>query len=1189
MKKWLCSVVFVSVLNLDGAEFFNFGSSKNNDNAQLQVILGNEKQAELSLLKKEIIGLEDQQKQTQVDNAPAFEHTKADLNVIEIELKRHGNKNDLFLNKKRSQLQLLVQIFSGIQVTCTNSVSLEKQHIVFLEDYLKDPEFIALKKEQKSYYTFDDFQELNATITAQEEKVKLIESEKKESIAELSVRKKKVIKAESDYKELLQKQTDFSVKPSEENDQGGLTIDQRGQLIDIQVLNMKHENALAEFRVKEEEIHKAFAESKYDIESKKLSILRKRQDFFIKVALRIEEKDIDKAQRERDVEYQKYLTKSNQLVQIINEFTQTKTELVTQLKELEELHGSSATAQDWSLRPTTLNGYESIVDMGFKREQIAAIDRHIELLKTESEIEKANFTRKDIFLKVIQLWYAIKYNNFETHEDGVIQSKKCEELLAELNQSHCAFEDKRKLITDTLSNNNKNLTSINELLQKVARYQTGSLGVDEEKYRKIVTSLQLARDLIIRQNAETGKLVERYSEAISILQQPIRQINTLIGELTRANLWRRSGRAISFEGIKSIIPDLINFLSDVHSYTNTFMHHFSINEIIKTVKGLLEHPLFLLFLLFKIFLLYFLYYLIYANLLPLSMVLMGVSREFVSTYTVSFILAMFLRFLHARFSSFFWWLFFFFYYIFNPTFDTYLAIVFFLGSMGYLFLLSRDFVTFVITFNKEHNEIFFTEHVQVRFITGLKWFLYVTTIILPFREAFMLIIYTKSEVPDILLIVYSMIVRVLLLSLLRKDDILHFIPTKTTMWAWFWHFVDNYYYPFLGFFIFLMIMIDPYLGGYNNLISYFAWGIIGTIVILKVMYEAYLFLRRSLSYLLFSSDGESLEERFQLSKIMYGVVVIVLFLAFIVIACVLVSRLWQKPITWDMVGDFFTKGRLSIKLDDPLAAKPILQKLSILDILETFALVPMGLLTAYIIDKFVLYRIFSVLMVSPGVHNAISTIIYYLIIIMVISFGLWSWNFGFIIAYYLTPILVAMVYASRDVAGDFLSYFVILIQRPIKVGDFIKIDDQIFGVVRNITPRAVVLRKQQSFVQIVPNARILRDTICNWDYYLNYIAIPDITVSVGYQCNPDQIKEFLFNAIEATQGILRIPAPIVRLEEFSSSGYSFLVRVFISPEKTLEQWAIASEVRLSIVRILKTHAIEISAPLRIVKMIDDKK
>jgi len=1188
MKRWLCYyLVLMSVFPVYGSDFFSFGSSKN-ENPQLQVILGNEKKTEYSFLEKEIPKLEEQQKQAQQEITPLMERTKSDLAAIESDIRRYG-KTDGFLTKKRSFLQSLMQTFSLILGSWTTILSVQKQHIVVLEDYLKDPEFGSLKEQQKSYYTFEDLEALNIVITAEEAKFKVIESEKKDSLIELGVRKKKIIKLENDYKDFIQQQTDFSVKSADEKEHSHLTIDQQGQLLDAQVLNARYDVMLGELRVKEEEIHKAFLDSKYEIEAKKLSILRKRQDFFIKIALRIEEKDIDKAQRERDAEYQRYLTKNNQLVQVINNYTQTKTELVTQLKELEEVYGLTSMAQDWAGKPTTLNGYESIVDVGLKKEQIATLDRHIELLKTESEIEKAGFTRKDTFLKVIQLWYAIKYNNFDTHEDGTVQSKKCEEALAELNQQYAVFEDRRKLITDTLSSNNKNLTNINELLQRVARYQNGSLGADEAKYKKIAVSLQMARDLIVQQNAEAGKLVERYSEAMSILQQPIRQLNTLISELARVNLWRRSGRAISLEGIKSIIPDLVNFLSDVRSYGRTFMHHFSIDSVIKMMAGYCGHPFTLLILLFKLFVLYFLYYVIYANLLPLSMVLMGVSREFVSTYTVSFVLAMFLRFLHAKFTSFFWWLFFFFYYVIHPTVDTYLAIVFFLCSTVYLFFLSRDFIDFLIHFNNEHDEVFFTEHVEVRVVAFLRWLLYVTVIILPFREAFTLTIYTKSEVPEILLAVYSMIVKVLILSLLRKDDILHFIPTKTQVWAWFWRFVDSYYYPLLGFFIFLMIMIDPYLGGYNTIISYLAWGIIGTLVIVKVSYEGYLFVRRSCAYLLFSSDGESLKERFQLSKIVYGAVVIFLFFAFILIACILISRLWQRPITWDMIGDFFTKGRLSIKLDDPSAAKPIFQKLSIVDILGTFSFIPLGLLTAYIIEKFVLHRIFSVLMVSPGVHNAISTITYYLIIILVISFGLWSRGFGFIIAYYLTPILVAMLYASRDVVSDFVSYFVILIQRPIKVGDFIKIDEQVYGVVRNITPRAVVLRRQQSFVQIVPNQRILRDTVYNWDYYLNYIAIPDITVAVGYQCNPEQVKAFLLHAIETTPGILRIPAPVVRLEEFGSSGYTFLIRAFISPEKTLEQWAIASEVRFSIVRILRENQIEISAPLRIIKMVEERK
>ena len=84
------------------------------------------------------------------------------------------------------------------------------------------------------------------------------------------------------------------------------------------------------------------------------------------------------------------------------------------------------------------------------------------------------------------------------------------------------------------------------------------------------------------------------------------------------------------------------------------------------------------------------------------------------------------------------------------------------------------------------------------------------------------------------------------------------------------------------------------------------------------------------------------------------------------------------------------------------------------------------------------------------------------------------------------------------------------------------------------------------------------------------------------------VRDLLFKAIDETDNILKNPTPVIRLEEFGVNGFVFLVRGFISSEKTLDQWDIASNARFAIVKILRSNGIELSFPVQIIHLKNDQ-
>lgn len=240
-----------------------------------------------------------------------------------------------------------------------------------------------------------------------------------------------------------------------------------------------------------------------------------------------------------------------------------------------------------------------------------------------------------------------------------------------------------------------------------------------------------------------------------------------------------------------------------------------------------------------------------------------------------------------------------------------------------------------------------------------------------------------------------------------------------------------------------------------------------------------------------------------------------------------------------------------------------------------------GFLIAYALNKFVLERIFDLLLVDPGVQHTVSTIAQYLIIIIAAFLGFQNANLGSLVNYIVGALILGLGWVLKEPISDFVAYFIILVQRPIKIGDFIKIDDEITGVVRKITARAVILRRKNSTTLIVPNAFLLNKTIVNWNYSRGFIAFDDIIVRVDYREDPEKIRELLYDIVESYPNILKNPKPWIRLDDFDEFGFQFMVRGFISSVYTLEKWEIASNVRINIAKVFKEKGIRFAVPARL--------
>lgn len=364
--------------------------------------------------------------------------------------------------------------------------------------------------------------------------------------------------------------------------------------------------------------------------------------------------------------------------------------------------------------------------------------------------------------------------------------------------------------------------------------------------------------------------------------------------------------------------------------------------------------------------------------------------------------------------------------------------------------------------------------------------------------------------------------------------------------------------------------------GFGRLVLYALFGMLYSIVLFLILYWLHGLFKRVTSRLFFSTVDDVSRERFSNAKTWFGIGIIGSFLILSFLGLVIGAKIWGWPITLSQFSELFHYPLIGGETESPI---------TLISFFKILVFVFIGFIAAYGLNKFVLERIFDLLLIDPGVQHTVSSIAQYLVIIMAIFLGFQNAKLGMLVNYIFAALILGLGWVLKDPISDFVAYFIILVQRPIKIGDFINVDgaaseEGVTGVVRKITARAVILRRKNSTTLVVPNSYLISKTIVNWNYSRSFIAFDDIIVRIDYKEDPDKVRDILYKAVENSPNVLKNPKPLVRLDEFNEYGFLFMVRGFISSVYILDKWDIASNIRIAIMKELREHNIKI-APARI--------
>jgi small-conductance mechanosensitive channel len=174
---------------------------------------------------------------------------------------------------------------------------------------------------------------------------------------------------------------------------------------------------------------------------------------------------------------------------------------------------------------------------------------------------------------------------------------------------------------------------------------------------------------------------------------------------------------------------------------------------------------------------------------------------------------------------------------------------------------------------------------------------------------------------------------------------------------------------------------------------------------------------------------------------------------------------------------------------------------------------------------------------------------------------------------------VGIGFGLQKLAANYVSGFVILAERSMRIGDSVKVDG-FEGRISDIKARYTVIRSLTGRESIVPNEMLINSRVENLSLADSSI-LQSTQVTVAYGTDVDGVMQLLMQACEAQNKVLKDPLPFVTLTNFGADGLEFGAHYWVD-EQQAGLLTLKSEINIRILQLLQAKGIEIPYPQRVV-------
>lgn len=216
---------------------------------------------------------------------------------------------------------------------------------------------------------------------------------------------------------------------------------------------------------------------------------------------------------------------------------------------------------------------------------------------------------------------------------------------------------------------------------------------------------------------------------------------------------------------------------------------------------------------------------------------------------------------------------------------------------------------------------------------------------------------------------------------------------------------------------------------------------------------------------------------------------------------------------------------------------------------------------------------------DPNIIHLLQRVLYVIAIVIIVITILDLINVPLTAFAFLSgAVAIGFGFGAQNIINNFISGWILMWERPIRIGDFLEIEET-KGIVEEINTRSTRIRRVDGVHLLIPNSKLLENTVVNWTL-VDKLVRTSVKVGVAYGSSAKKVAALILQATVEENDVLKDPKPLVTFEDFGDNSLVFEVTYWIHSNVEGGLRITRSNIRFRLDELFEEHNIIIAFPQR---------